>query len=87
MIIRTATHARLVNDDAVALTHERISIGTIKSGEQIKRTTSALLYGQEGAQQKLVAHLEYNLSGSNAVFEKSAETSLHHRFGAGVAHG
>ncbi|HVV15250.1 MAG TPA: hypothetical protein VHD55_02550 [Candidatus Paceibacterota bacterium] len=76
LVIDYPDGARAVNDPTQALTHERISIGTIKSGEQIKRTASALLYGQEGAQQKLVARLEYNLSGSNAVFEKSAETSF-----------
>lgn len=68
--------ARSVDDPEQPLTHERISIGTIKSGEQIKRTASALLYGQEGEQQKVSARLEYTVSGSNAVFEKEAGTAF-----------
>jgi hypothetical protein len=76
LIIDYPEGARAVNDPTEALTHERLSIGTIKSGEQVKRTVSALLYGQEGAQQKVAARLEYNLSGSNAVFEKQSETTF-----------
>ncbi|HWB34067.1 MAG TPA: hypothetical protein VG753_01995, partial [Candidatus Paceibacterota bacterium] len=41
---------RSAADPTVALTHDQVSIGTIKSGQQIKRTINALFYGQEGAQ-------------------------------------
>jgi hypothetical protein len=53
-----------------ALTHERQSLGTIRSGEQIKRTVQAVFYGSEGAQQHLAVALEYTITGSNAVFVK-----------------
>lgn len=59
-----------------ALTHERISIGTIQSGRQIKLTSSAVFYGSEGATQEIKAQLEYSIAGSNAVFTKNGATSV-----------
>lgn len=66
---------RSAKDPAQSLTRDRLPIGTIQSGEQIKRTASALIYGQEGVAQNLRATLEYSVVGSNAVFQKQAETS------------
>ena len=63
-------------DPTKSLTHDRISIGTINSGQQIKKTVSALLYGQEGTQETLTASLEYSVAGSNAIFEKQGQTSF-----------
>ena len=63
-------------DPTKSLTHDRISIGSIKSGEQVKKTVSALLYGQEGTQETLGARLEYSVAGSNAVFEKQGQASF-----------
>ena len=61
------------NDQTKALVHERQSVGTIFSGQQVKRTASAIFYGQEGAPQKVTATLQYNIPGSNAVFSKQTE--------------
>jgi hypothetical protein len=68
--------ARDPADPTKALTHERITIGTINSGQQIKRTASALFYGSEGTTEKIAARIEYTVSGSNGVFEKAGETSF-----------
>lgn len=76
LVIDYPDGARSAVDPTQTLTHERFSVGTIESGGQIKHTVKALLYGQEGSQQKLVAHLEYTVAGSNAVFEKQAETTF-----------
>ena len=64
------------NDQSQALTHDRQSIGTIFSGAQIKRTASAIFYGQEGAPQKVVATLQYNIPGSNAIFTRKTELNF-----------
>lgn len=76
LIIDYPDGTRSAADPTVALTHERQTIGTIKSGEQIKRTVSGIFYGQEGAEQKIKVTLEYNVVGSNAVFEKQTESSF-----------
>jgi len=57
-----------------SLLHERQDIGTIGAASEIKRTSSALLYGSQGAQQTVRATIEYSLEGSNAVFTRSGET-------------
>ncbi len=59
-----------------ALSHERQSIGTIASGEQVKRTLAATFYGPEGTPQKVGVTLEYTLAGSNAIFQKQAEAEF-----------
>lgn len=55
------------------LLHQRISVGTIAPGQQIKLTSSAVFYGSEGVTQSIKATLEYSVQGSNAVFVKEAE--------------
>lgn len=59
-----------------ALTHQRISVGTIAPGRQIKLTSSAVFYGGEGTTQTIKAQLEYSVQGSNAVFTKNGETPV-----------
>lgn len=58
------------------LTSERQSIGTIASGQNIKRTASAILYGQEGSTQKVHVSLEYSIAGSNAVFVREGDVTM-----------
>ncbi len=59
-----------------SLNHVRKSIGTIESGQQIKQTADGIFYGAEGSEQKVKITLQYSVTGSNAIFEKSAETSF-----------
>lgn len=58
------------------LSHERLSIGTIASGRQIKLTSAAVFYGGEGSTQTVRASLEYSVAGSNAVFSKEGEAAI-----------
>lgn len=59
---------RVAVDPEKPLQTERQSIGTIASGQSIKRTASALFFGPEGSTQSIKASLEYSIEGSNAVF-------------------
>jgi hypothetical protein len=59
-----------------ALTHERLSVGTISPGRQVKLTSSALFYGTEGSAQAIKAQLEYSIQGSNAIFTKDGSASI-----------
>lgn len=56
--------------------HERQTIGVVSPGQQVKRTSSALFFGSEGATQTLGARLEYSVPNSNAVFEKRGATTF-----------
>lgn len=76
LIIDYPEGTRAVTDPSEELTHERISVGSIAPGEQIKHAVSAIFYGSEGVEQKIRMTLEYSVAGSNAVFEKTAEAGF-----------
>ncbi len=59
-----------------SLVHERQSIGTIRAGQTVQRTAQAIFYGQEGQQQKVAVQLQYNVDGSNAIFERDADMTF-----------
>ena len=50
---------------------ERRTLGGVAAGETRRETFSAFVYGGEGFEGEAKAALEYRLSGSNAIFEKS----------------
>lgn len=55
---------------------DRQSVGTIAPGQSVKRTSSAVLYGEEGATQTVHVALEYSIEGSNAVFVREGDVSM-----------
>lgn len=67
---------RSPNDPTNPLQTDRQSIGTIASGQSIKRTSSAILYGQEGSTQVVEVSLEYTIEGSNAIFVREGEVTF-----------
>ena len=68
--------ARSVQDETKPLTYERQTIGTIGAGEQVRRTANAVVYGQEGSQQKLQVTLDYSVPGSSSIYQKTAEANF-----------
>ena len=63
-------------DPTKNLTHERQSLGTIEPGRSLKRTATAVFYGEEGSRQVVRATLEYSIAGSNAVFVREQEVEI-----------
>lgn len=76
LVITYPAGTRDPEDPTEALNHERISIGTIAPGRQVKLTSKAVFYGSEGSTQQIKASLEYGIAGSNAVFVKDNGVSL-----------
>jgi hypothetical protein len=76
LVIRYPAGTRSAVNPSEELVHERQTIGVIKSGEQVKRTARALLYGEEGEQQTVNVTLEYSVANSNAVFERSGQAQF-----------
>ncbi len=76
LVITYPEGTRDPKDPTKALNHERISIGTIAPGRQVKLTSNAIFYGSEGSTQNIKASLEYSIAGSNAVFVKDNGVSL-----------
>ncbi len=73
LILSYPTGTRSPKDPTQNFPSERQSVGTIEPGQQVKRTASAVLFGETGSQQKISATLHYSVAGSNAVFEKNAD--------------
>lgn len=61
---------RSVNDRESSLLEDRVPIGTIKSGETIRRTVKSILFGEENARKDIHVTVEYHLAGSNGLFSK-----------------
>jgi hypothetical protein len=76
LVITYPAGTRDPKDPQKPLQTERQSVGTIAPGQAIKRTSSAILYGQEGGVQKVHVALEYSLEGSNAVFVRESGVEL-----------
>jgi hypothetical protein len=76
LVIDYPTGTRDPKDPTQTLLHQRISVGTIAPGQQIKLTSSAVFYGSEGVAQTIHASLEYSVQGSNAVFVKSGDSPI-----------
>ncbi len=76
LVITYPTGTRDPNDPQKPLQADRQSVGTIASGQAVKRTSSAILYGQEGSTQQVHVALEYSLEGSNAVFVRESDVSM-----------
>ena len=52
-----------------SLTRERRSLATIKSGETVKQTIKAVLFGDRDANLSIKLTTEYRLANSNAIFD------------------
>lgn len=76
LVITYPSGTRDPKDPQKPLQTDRQSVGTIASGQAVKRTSSAVLYGQEGSTQKVHVALEYSIAGSNAVFVREGEVTM-----------
>jgi len=76
LVLTYPSGTRDAKDPNKPLMTERQSIGTIASGQSIKRTASAIFYGQEGSTQQVHVALEYSIEGSNAVFVREGDVNI-----------
>jgi hypothetical protein len=76
LVIDYPEGARNPNNPEADLSHDRLSIGTIESGEELKRTANVLLFGEEGQAQTIRVALEYSVEGSNSVFVREEEVTV-----------
>lgn len=52
-------------------TRERVNLGTLAPGDEQKETFKIVLFGDKGSRVPVEASVEYRLSDSNAIFDKS----------------
>ena len=58
------------------LTRERVSLGTLKAGEDRDQSFKALIFGEANTEALIKITTEYRLSDSNAIFDKTTNYAL-----------
>ncbi len=76
LVIKYPEGTRSAVDGISGLPMDRVSVGTIKSGETAQRTVKAILFGEENIKKNIRFTLEYRLQGSRTVFVKDKNTSM-----------
>ncbi len=62
---------RTFEDQTVALSHQKIAIGSVGLGQNVTKNIKAVLFGQTGDIKEIKITVEYGLKGSNASFNKT----------------
>ncbi len=80
VIVEYPAGTRSPDNVAIELPRQRLSLGTIRSGQQVATSTRAVLFAEEGTEQTVGVTLEYRVAGSNAILVK--ETNFVVRIGS-----
>ncbi len=64
---------RSASDHISPLPNDRVSIGTIKSGETVRQTIKSVLFGEENLKRAIKVSLEYRIDGSSNIFVKDKD--------------
>ncbi len=67
---------RQTADNTRPIITDRISIGTIKPGETIRKRIEVVFFAEEGSKKTLSAALEYRIPGSTSIFRKQKEIPI-----------
>ncbi|MDO8492764.1 MAG: hypothetical protein Q7S34_03940 [bacterium] len=70
LIIDYPKGSRRADNLGVELTSERILVGDVAPGENVRKNITAVLFGEEKTTADIKLSLEYRLIGSNAIFSK-----------------
>ncbi|MBL7045933.1 MAG: hypothetical protein ISR99_02800 [Parcubacteria group bacterium] len=68
LIIEYPDGTRTADDIGKELPRFREGIGSIRSGEKVKKTVKAVLFGEENSSKDIALTIEYRVKGSNAIF-------------------
>lgn len=68
LVVNYPEGTRSVQNSAISLTTARERVGTIASGERVRTSVRALLYGKEQSESTIDLIVEYRIDESNAVF-------------------
>jgi hypothetical protein len=63
-------------DRAIDLNNERISIGTIRSGETIRQKNSVVFFGEQNAKKNVKYSYEFNIVDSSTIFKKEKDIGV-----------
>jgi len=72
LVVNYPEGTRSAQNNSISLTTARERIGTIKAGERVRTSTSALMFGKEQSEYTVDLTVEYRIDQSNAVFSCNA---------------
>lgn len=67
---------RLTADNTKPIITERISIGSIKPGETVRKRIEMVFFSEEGTKKTISAALVYRIPGSTSIFRKQKEIPI-----------
>lgn len=70
LVVNYPAGTRSANDINQEFPRYREMVGNIEPGSSVKRTVSAILFGEKDSMKQIKVSLEYRLPGSNALFVK-----------------
>ncbi len=70
LIVEYPNGTKSSEDFVTDLKRTRESLGTINSGQVVRKTVQSALFGEEGDSKEISVQLEYQVDGSNAIFNK-----------------
>lgn len=76
LLIEYPQGTRTVTDLQKELLRSRESLGRIESGDNVRRTIQAVLFGEKDSIQNISVLVEYRVKGSNAVFSKEKKYEI-----------
>ncbi len=76
LIVQYPDGSKSPEDRTKDLTNERISVGTIKPGETVRRKNSVVLFGEQNVNKNIKYSYEFNINDSTTVFKTEKDISV-----------
>lgn len=76
LLVEYPQGTRTVTDLQKELLRSRESLGRIESGDNVRRTVQAVLFGEKDSIQTINVSVEYRVKGSNATFSKEKKYEI-----------
>lgn len=77
LIITYPDGTRSTTDGVSSMINARVPMGTIKSGETVRKTVKSILFGEENARKNIKVAVEYQVPGSATLFTKEKDYAIY----------
>lgn len=76
LVIQYPSGSKYPTDRNQDLTYERISIGTIKSGETVRHKNSVIFFGEQNVKKNIRYSYEFNINDSATIFKSEKDVGV-----------
>lgn len=64
---------RNARDHLTSMPNDRVELGTVASGQTVRKTVKSILFGEENVKKNIRVSLEYRIEGSSNIFTKDKD--------------